>query len=156
MKPQAKILVGSLMIVAGIYWYSLNPFAITGMTNLQALVLLFQAGLGVLVFLLGLFIVWIESDELRIQRELEKHDFEPSDYKEQEESLEAAGEEEDKEEVAVETEPDYEEVVDGTVDEVKERVRERDLDPSKVLDAEKGNKDRKTLKEWLESRVDDE
>ncbi|MFB6198083.1 MAG: hypothetical protein ABEI52_07435 [Halobacteriaceae archaeon] len=149
MKPQAKILVGALMIVAGIYWYSLAPFAVTGMTNLESLVVLFQGGFGAIVFLLGLFIVWIESDELRIQRELEKHDFEPSDYKEEEEEFP------EDEESAVELEFDYDEVVEGTVDEVKDKVRDEDLDLAKVLEAEKENKDRKTLKEWLESRMDD-
>lgn len=47
---------------------------------------------------------------------------------------------------------DYESVVEGTVAEVKEAVKEDDLDAEKVLEAEKDNKDRKTLKEFLEDR----
>ncbi|MFB6167055.1 MAG: hypothetical protein ABEJ62_02220, partial [Candidatus Nanohaloarchaea archaeon] len=51
---------------------------------------------------------------------------------------------------------DYEEIVSGTVDEVKEKVQEEDLDPEEVLEAEKQNKDRVTLVEWLEERIEDE
>lgn len=47
---------------------------------------------------------------------------------------------------------DYEEIVEGTVSEVKDAVKEDDVDPEKVLEAEKENKDRKTLKEFLEDR----
>lgn len=48
---------------------------------------------------------------------------------------------------------DYEEVVEGTVAEVKEEVEEEDLDPEKVLEAEKENKDRKTLKQFLQDLI---
>lgn len=48
---------------------------------------------------------------------------------------------------------DYEEVVEGTVAEVKEEVEEEDLDPEKVLEAEKEKKDRKTLKQFLQDLI---
>ncbi|MDY6776920.1 MAG: 30S ribosomal protein S3 [Candidatus Nanohaloarchaea archaeon] len=64
-------------------------------------------------------------------------------------SGESSGEEEQGEEV------DYGGVVSGTVDEVKEAVEEEGLDPEKVLEAEQTNKDRVTLTEWLQNRVDD-
>ncbi len=48
---------------------------------------------------------------------------------------------------------DYEEIVDGTVDDVKTAVEEQDLDPEQVLEAEQANKDRVTLTDWLERRV---
>lgn len=50
--------------------------------------------------------------------------------------------------------PDYEAIVDGTVDAVKAAVEEQDLDPEKLLDAEKANKDRVTLIQWLEERME--
>ncbi len=50
---------------------------------------------------------------------------------------------------------DYEEVVEGTIDEVKEQVQDDDLDPEKVLEAEQANKDRVTLVDWLEERIDE-
>ncbi|MDY6769435.1 MAG: hypothetical protein SVU88_00515 [Candidatus Nanohaloarchaea archaeon] len=51
---------------------------------------------------------------------------------------------------------DYEELVEGTVDEVKERVEDDDIDATEVLAAEKANKDRVTLVEWLEERVEEQ
>ncbi len=48
---------------------------------------------------------------------------------------------------------DYEEIVQGTIAEVKEEIREHDLDPQKVLKAEKENKDRVTLTDWLEEQL---
>lgn len=50
---------------------------------------------------------------------------------------------------------DYEELVEETVDAVKERVEEDGLDPEQVLAAERANKDRVTLTDWLEERVDE-
>ncbi len=51
---------------------------------------------------------------------------------------------------------DYEELVDGTVDEVKDRVREEDVDVTEVLAAERAGKDRSTLTNWLEGRTDED
>lgn len=49
-------------------------------------------------------------------------------------------------------EREYASVVEGTVDEVKDQVRDEDLVPEKVLEAEMDGKNRKTLIEWLERR----
>lgn len=48
---------------------------------------------------------------------------------------------------------DYAELVQGTIPEVKHEIMENDLDPEKVLDAEKENKDRVTLKDWLDEQI---
>lgn len=48
---------------------------------------------------------------------------------------------------------DYEEIVSGTVSEAKEELQELDsLDWEAALEAEEENKDRKTLKEWIENQ----
>lgn len=53
-----------------------------------------------------------------------------------------------------ETENDYEEAVSGTVSEAKEAIKEMESpDYEELLEAEKINKDRKGLKNWLESRM---
>lgn len=52
---------------------------------------------------------------------------------------------------------DSEDILDGTVSEVKEHVREMDEpDYRDLLEKEKDGKDRKTVKEFLESRMDTE
>lgn len=53
------------------------------------------------------------------------------------------------------SEPDYDSIASGTVDEVKEAVEDRELDPDRLLDAEKDGKNRKTLIEWLSERIED-
>jgi len=149
MRPYTKILIGALMIIGGIYWYSLDVFVGTGMNNLDSLAILLKGSAGAIVFLIGVFVVWIESDELKIQRELQRHDFEPEKYRQENDEFDTG------EGMAELDEVDYEELLEGTVDEVKEQVEDDDLDPTKVLEHEKEGKDRTTLKEWLESRMDE-
>lgn len=48
----------------------------------------------------------------------------------------------------------YNKIVEGTIDEVKEAADEKDLDYEKLLEAEKDNKDRKTLKNWIERQIE--
>jgi len=48
---------------------------------------------------------------------------------------------------------DYEAVVQETIPKVKKQVMENDLDPAKVMEAETANKDRVTLKDWLEGQL---
>ncbi|MFB6180899.1 MAG: hypothetical protein ABEJ93_03400 [Candidatus Nanohalobium sp.] len=66
---------------------------------------------------------------------------------------------EDLEEESIEEEPaevtqEVEEIVSGTITEAKEKIKEaEDIDVKAVLQAEKENKDRKTLKQWLEDKI---
>lgn len=142
MGPRAKIVIGALVAIAGVWWYApaggLNTslLSFSTLTNLQSLVVMVQGGLGLLAILIGLFVVWIESDELRIRREMSQRDMpvESSVRQPEQDST------------------DYDALVEGTVDEVQDAVKGQDLDVAKVLKAEKANKDRVTLTEWLEDR----
>lgn len=51
---------------------------------------------------------------------------------------------------------DYQELSDKTISEIKDEVEENDLDLEKLLEVEKDNKDRKTLKNWLEDRMEED
>jgi hypothetical protein len=52
---------------------------------------------------------------------------------------------------------DFKDILEGTVDEVKDRIRDLDSpDYEGLLEAEEDGKDRKTVKEFLESRIDSE
>ncbi|MCJ7428762.1 MAG: hypothetical protein MUP66_00045 [Candidatus Nanohaloarchaeota archaeon QJJ-5] len=51
---------------------------------------------------------------------------------------------------------DYDELSDKTISQIKETVEENDIDLEKFLEIEKQNKDRKTLKAWLEERIDEQ
>ncbi|MFB6292369.1 MAG: hypothetical protein ABEI58_03155 [Candidatus Nanohaloarchaea archaeon] len=63
MHPAAKILVGALMVIVGVY---------TSVTFWNELLLLVKAGVGPLLVLVGAFIVWLESDEWKMRRETEE------------------------------------------------------------------------------------
>lgn len=139
-----KRLLAILVIFAGIYWYSLDaPIAGTGITNFGALVLAFKASVGIVLILLGIAAVWVYSDRISAAMESE------NDLEKQVDEL--GGEEEEIKDIF-----DYDEIVSGTVDEVKQAVQESDtIEIDKVLEAESSGKDRKTLKEWLRSRRED-
>ncbi len=150
MGPRGKIVIGALLAVAGVWWYApaggLNTALVSfsTVTNLQGLIAMLQGGLGLLAILIGLFVVWIESDELRIRREMQQRETGDmtTDLQEAVGTADSAADD-----------TDYEEVVAGTVDEVKEAVESQDLDVRKVLEAEQANKGRVTLTDWLEDRL---
>lgn len=108
MKAAGKIVIGAIMVIAGIYWYfagAIPGLGITGANNLRALWTIFQGSIGVLVFLIGAFIVWLEADELKMEKEMES-EFEPEtgfeeekeETEEAEEVKEAVGESKEEEE----------------------------------------------------------
>ncbi|MEM5879186.1 MAG: hypothetical protein QXU74_01700 [Candidatus Aenigmatarchaeota archaeon] len=85
MHPVVKIIIGLLLIVAGAYWIlygptaaSLNatiapylvPLGVQAKGAWNDLVVLLNGGLPPLVVLIGIFIVWLEWDEWKIEREL--------------------------------------------------------------------------------------
>ncbi len=110
-----------------------------------------------------LAVIEVEDEELDELEEEEENEMmqrmqAQSDAAEEEDEDEDNGDEDesdDESEKQQDSEYDYSEVVQGTIDEVKEAV-EDGADPEKLLEAEESSKDRKTLKEWLESQLDEE
>ena len=82
MKALIKILVGTIFVIGGLYWYFVNLSLGTGLMNWQAFIVVFKGFFGVFAFLLGLFIVWLEADELRIKKD-RKREEEVADKKEE-------------------------------------------------------------------------
>lgn len=130
MHPAIKIAAGSLMIVAGVYG---------SVTFLQDLIQLGKAAIGPLLVLVGSFIVWLESDEWK--------------------RMASKTEDTQVSETAVDhdtgpTQPAHTQILEGTVDEVRSEVMERDdIDIEALLEAEREGKERKTLIDFLERRV---
>lgn len=79
-RPRAKMLIGALLTLSGIWWYVpgggldalLEPYS--SITNFQSLIVGLQGGTGVILLLIGIFIVWIERDQLKLQKELQKRE----------------------------------------------------------------------------------
>lgn len=96
-----------------------------------------------------------EKEEIQVEHEEEAG----AEETEEETADEDAGEDSDAEQEAGDEADETatpESVVEGTVDEVKEAVEEQDMDIDAVLEAEKANKNRVTLVEWLETKVDND
>jgi len=72
MHPIVKILIGAVLLVGSIaYVYNnIDPLGVT--TPRMALYTVVQGLVPPFVALLGLFIMWLELDELKIERELKK------------------------------------------------------------------------------------
>lgn len=137
MNALLKILFGALMVIVGVF---------SAVTFWNELLLAVKAALGPALILVGAFIIWLESDEWKMQRAQEEsetqtqglqREFEPQDAVQDRSTM------------------NYNEVLSGTVQEVKDAVREMaNPDYEAILEAEKRGKDRKTVKEFLERRVD--
>ncbi len=95
-----------------------------------------------------------EKREIRVEKVEEEPEEDVDEETDETEDVEdAATDDEDAEETAS-ADVDYEELVKENIADIKDTVREQELDPEKVLEAEQDNKDRKTLVEWLESRAE--
>lgn len=66
MHPIGKIAIGVILVIASVY-YVWNY-------ALLDLITVLKGAIPVVVFLVGIFIVWLELDELRIERELAKEE----------------------------------------------------------------------------------
>ncbi len=67
MHPLAKIIVGIILIVGSVWW-------IVQDRNWQDFLTVLNGAIPPFVFLLGVFIVWLEIDEWKIERELKEEE----------------------------------------------------------------------------------
>ncbi len=71
------MILGALLGLAGIWWYipggGANEMltAYSMLSNHESFVAMFQGSIGVLAVIVGLFVVWIEHDQIKVQRELQ-------------------------------------------------------------------------------------
>ena len=96
----------------------------------------------------------LEEDAEALEEEVEELEEEAEEIAEEaEDEVEEAAEE--VEEELDELEEEIEEIVSGTISDAKDAIEElSEPDFDALLQAEKDNKDRKTFKDWLESRKD--
>lgn len=82
MHPILKILIGLLLIVGGAYWvfYGIGSsvlasfLGVTPNTPLVDFLVLVSGGVPPFLALIGLFVVWLEWDEWKIEKELMKEE----------------------------------------------------------------------------------
>jgi hypothetical protein len=68
--PIVKIIIGVLLVIGSVWWIAQGSQTYIARSGIADLITVVNGALPVLVFLLGLFIVWLELDELKIEREL--------------------------------------------------------------------------------------
>jgi hypothetical protein len=148
MHPGIKVLFGATLTVAGVY---------LSITFSKQLVTLALGGVGPLLVLVGAFIVWLESDEWKMKRQ-NKSGNTSSSLQEQLQNAQSMRQQNQKEETdttnsGTDEEMDYSDIVDSTVEKAKESISDME-DPNydALAAAERRNKSRKTLLEWLERR----
>ena len=69
----AKLIIGAVMVIGSAWAVLANP----EWGLLPAFVTVLKGIVPVMVFLLGLFIVWLELDEMRIEKELASEERKP-------------------------------------------------------------------------------
>ena len=150
MHPAIKVLIGALMTVAGVY---------ASITFSEQLFTLALGGIGPLLILIGAFIVWLESDEWKMKRE-ETREEKTNGLQEQLQNAQSMREQatgqtadQQQQETSTGVQRDYSEVLESTVDEAKQAISEME-NPNydALIAAERRDKNRKTLLEWLERR----
>jgi uncharacterized membrane protein YwzB len=77
MQAVVKVLIGIVLVVGSVWWiWQGADQYLKGITinhkGIADLVTVLDGAVPVLVFLLGIFIVWLEIDEMKIEKELKK------------------------------------------------------------------------------------
>ncbi len=76
MHPALKILIGFVFIAIGLGLFvdSLMPNPITGIQWITNFVIVLTGFIPAFLILIGLFVVWLEVDELKVQKEIEEEE----------------------------------------------------------------------------------
>lgn len=73
MHPIGKIIIGAILVIGSVYYVAMNPLDLAP-TAWNAFKTVIHGIIPPFVFLVGLFIVWLELDELRIEKELKREE----------------------------------------------------------------------------------
>ena len=68
-----KLLIGAILMIAAVWWVIPDQggaFQLIGRDAVDDLIALLNGAVPVGVFIIGLFIIWLELDEIRIEREI--------------------------------------------------------------------------------------
>ena len=155
MHPSIKILIGALLIALGVF---------STITFYEQLLLITQGAIGPLLIIIGAFIVWLESDEWKLRKQADQ-DAQQQDKnfnvqkslspkEEKQKQQKEQGNKKTRRETQTET-AKYIQALEGTVKEAKKNIREME-NPNyeKILDLEVRGKDRKTIKDFLQRKIE--
>jgi len=72
-----KLIIGAILMLAAIWWIIPGQGGSTMLIKRNALndlISLLNAGIPIGIFFIGLFIVWLELDEIKIEREIKSEE----------------------------------------------------------------------------------
>lgn len=69
MHPIGKIIIGAILVIGSVYYIFMGfpPYSSPAWQDLK---IVLKGAIPPLVLILGIFIIWLELDELRIEKEL--------------------------------------------------------------------------------------
>lgn len=71
MHPIGKIIIGVILVIAAVYYIYDEPLnELYGLNTRRNIINIIDGIVPILVVLVGLFMIWLEMDELRIEKEL--------------------------------------------------------------------------------------
>ena len=92
MHPAVKVLIGLIMVAVGLGLFVDSISPILGTTKyipgdwLQNFIIVVTGVIPIFLILIGLFVVWLEIDELKLERELKEEEEKEEEEKKEEKS----------------------------------------------------------------------
>lgn len=72
MRAEGKVLAGIILVVASTWWILQGSQMYIGRSGVADLKTVINGIVPALVFLLGIFVVWLEFDEMKIEKEIKR------------------------------------------------------------------------------------
>lgn len=72
MHPAAKVVIGVILVIGSIWWIIQGSYQFTHHSGLSDLRTVLNGIIPVLILILGVFVIWIEMDEMKIEKELKR------------------------------------------------------------------------------------
>jgi len=72
MHPAGKFILGLILVFGSIWWIVQGSQQYIQRSGYQDLITVINGAVPVLILILGIFIIWLELDELKIERELKR------------------------------------------------------------------------------------
>jgi uncharacterized membrane protein YciS (DUF1049 family) len=74
MNTIVKLLIGAILMAAAVWWVIQGSMNLIKRDGLTDLITILNAGIPLGIFFIGLFIVWLELDEIKIEREIKSEE----------------------------------------------------------------------------------
>ena len=70
LNPIAKVIIGAILMIGSVWWIATGSQQIIHRSGWEDLKTVLNGVIPALIFVIGIFVVWLEMDELRVEKEL--------------------------------------------------------------------------------------